>query len=119
MLLPIIYINIFLEGGYRAFMPKRGMIRGINRQIIEVCDTGNQYFERALLFVKPEYAGVDHRMLKAQAQNLVRGYVPPYKRPRGYKQRSQRGQGRLLTVLCLLIAGVTAGAVIVSLTGVS
>ena len=86
------------------------MIRGINRQIIEVCDTGNQYFERALLFVKPEYAGVDHKMLKAQAQNLIRGYVPPYKRLRKYKQSA----GKWLVILCLLIAGMVVGAVIIS-----
>ena len=29
------------------------MIKGVNRQIIEVMDTGNQYFERALLVVRP------------------------------------------------------------------
>lgn len=31
------------------------MIKGVNRQIIEVMDTGNQYFERALLVVRPGY----------------------------------------------------------------
>ena len=29
------------------------MIKGVNRQIIEVLDTGNEYFERALLVVRP------------------------------------------------------------------
>lgn len=29
------------------------MIKGVNRQIIEVMDTGNPYFERALLVVRP------------------------------------------------------------------
>ena len=29
------------------------MLRGVNRQIIEVNDIENPYFERAILFVKP------------------------------------------------------------------
>jgi len=85
------------------------MIRGINRQIIEVCDTGNRYFERALLFVKPEYASIDDKMLKAQAHNLIRGYVPPYKRTRGYG----KSQGKWPMFLSLLLAGAAAGVAVV------
>ena len=35
------------------------MIKGVNRQIIEVMDTGNQYFERALLVVRPGYTDTE------------------------------------------------------------
>ena len=31
------------------------MIRGINKQIIEVLDTGNTYYEKAYLIIKPEF----------------------------------------------------------------
>ena len=30
------------------------MIKGINRQVVEVKDTGNECFERILFFVRPE-----------------------------------------------------------------
>ena len=35
------------------------MIRGINRQIIEVSDTDSDYFERALFFVSPDYCDAE------------------------------------------------------------
>lgn len=35
------------------------MIKGVNRQIIEVMDTGNPYFERALLVVRPGYTDTE------------------------------------------------------------
>lgn len=47
------------------------MIKGVNRQIIEVTETGNEYFERALLVVRPGFADVAQGRLHEEAQNLV------------------------------------------------
>ena len=33
------------------------MIKGINKQVLEVLEPSNDYFEKALFFVKPEYSG--------------------------------------------------------------
>ena len=47
------------------------MIKGINRQVIEIMDTGNLYYERALLVVRPEFAStienitINHQMVTA------------------------------------------------------
>ncbi len=43
------------------------MIRGVNRQIIEVNDTQNEYFERAIFFVRPECSDENQRKLHSQA----------------------------------------------------
>lgn len=43
------------------------MIRGVNRQIIEVNDTQNEYFERAIFFVRPECSDESQRKLHSQA----------------------------------------------------
>ena len=32
------------------------MIKGVNRQVIEITQTKCEYFEKVLFFVKPEYA---------------------------------------------------------------
>ncbi|MBE6827174.1 MAG: hypothetical protein E7514_00995 [Ruminococcaceae bacterium] len=40
------------------------MIKGINKQVIEIHDTGSEYFERAILFVKPEYATLGEKKLR-------------------------------------------------------
>ena len=48
------------------------MIKGVNRQIIEVTDTGNEYFERALLVVRPRFADSSPGRLHDEAQRFVR-----------------------------------------------
>lgn len=47
------------------------MVKGVNRQIIEINDTGNQYFERVLLFVAPGRSDVPESELQAQARHYV------------------------------------------------
>ena len=48
------------------------MIKGVNRQIIEVTDTGNEFFERALLVVRPSFSDTDMGRLHEEAQRMVR-----------------------------------------------
>ena len=43
------------------------MIRGVNRQIIEVNDTENRYFERAILFVRSDCGEATEHKLHSQA----------------------------------------------------
>ena len=47
------------------------MIRGINRSIIEVVETGSVYYERALLVIKPEFASAQHELLEREAKRLL------------------------------------------------
>ncbi len=47
------------------------MIKGINRQMIEIVDTGNPYFERALLVVQPGISRTDSEQLHREAQHLL------------------------------------------------
>ncbi len=53
------------------------MIKGINRQIIEITNTDNIYYERAFLVVRPEYKSADYHLLKRQAEELVSGFSAP------------------------------------------
>lgn len=47
------------------------MIKGISHQIIEVTDTQNRYYERALLILRPEYASVSREILEKEAKKLL------------------------------------------------
>lgn len=47
------------------------MLRGVNKQIIEVKDTGSRYFERALLFVRPEFSEMRPGQLEAEANKFL------------------------------------------------
>ena len=47
------------------------MIKGINRQVIEVLDAGNIYYERALLVVRPEFAAAQREVLEKEARHML------------------------------------------------
>lgn len=47
------------------------MIKGINKQIVEVCETDNDYFEKAVFFVNPKYAGFDQKKLAVSAKKII------------------------------------------------
>ena len=40
------------------------MIKGVNRQVIEITQTKCEYFEKVLFFVKPEYAATSEGTLR-------------------------------------------------------
>ena len=47
------------------------MIKGVNRQMIEVTETGNPYFERALLVVRPTCSECEDELLREEAHRLL------------------------------------------------
>ncbi|MEE0858137.1 MAG: hypothetical protein U0M12_01550 [Acutalibacteraceae bacterium] len=53
------------------------MIKGINRTMIEVTDTGNVYYERALLVLRPEYANVQRGLLEKEAKKMLVSMTAP------------------------------------------
>ena len=47
------------------------MIKGINKQILEVTNTDNPYFERVIFFVRPQSAKTDEQLLKKEAEKIA------------------------------------------------
>lgn len=47
------------------------MLRGINRRIIEINKTDNEFFEKAILFVRPDKFDYSHQKLSAQAESYL------------------------------------------------
>ena len=60
------------------------MIKGVNRQVVEVSDTGSEYFERILFIVKPEYATVSEGKVRERVEQIAQsaGAPPPTKSKR-------------------------------------
>lgn len=77
------------------------MIRGISRQIIEVKETDNIYYESAYLVVKPEFSSAERAVLEREALKLLRSMDAPT----GIKQRFPR-----LTPWLRLLGPATLGA---------
>lgn len=57
------------------------MIRGVSRGVVEVSDLQDQYFERAVLYVRPGLSGGESSALlshsAALVERLTKGHLPP------------------------------------------
>ena len=53
------------------------MLKGVNRQVIEISETGSRYFERAILIVRPEFFGEQAELLHSDARRVVTAYGRP------------------------------------------
>ena len=82
------------------------MIKGVNRQVVEVRETRCDYFEKIIFFVKPEYASLSEGKIRERA-SLIAGDTPL---PPPTKTPDNRVTGILkilLSSLCGLAAGLT------------
>lgn len=93
------------------------MIRGVNRYTIEVSRTGSPYFERAICFVRPEFASCDkvdlHRAAKQMLGKLdgkVEVEVVAESSPSSGQQRTAE-QKRYLGWLPYAITGAFSAAI--------
>ena len=50
------------------------MLRGTNRSIIEINETENKYFEKILIFVKPEFGSLPPERLTREANKMIGGF---------------------------------------------
>ena len=79
------------------------MIKGVNRQVVEVQETDCDYFERILFFVKPEYASLSEGKIRERASLIAgkAGAAPPTKLRRRFAADCLKIGGALLAG-CLL-----------------
>lgn len=78
-------------------------MRGVNKLIVEIKDTENEYFDRAILFVKPDKAITAQSELDQSARKLlsaVRNGTP------------DRKKKRLWIPVCIVLGAVAAAAVL-------
>lgn len=82
------------------------MIKGVNRQMVEVKETGSEYFERILFIVKPEYANMQENKLREQVDAITSsaGSPPPTKRKKSgllsfAKMSAAAGAGAAITAI--------------------
>ena len=53
------------------------MIKGVSKQIIEISQTDNPFFERAVFFVRREHIGNSEKRLTNEARRLVSAAKSP------------------------------------------
>lgn len=87
------------------------MVKGVNKTIIEINDTGNKMFEKVILYVTPKYGNMSNKKLLSEAEQLIDKYSPYDSRP--IVNRASRTNKRAL--IMLLFAGILAAAAVVCL----
>lgn len=86
------------------------MVKGVNRQVLEIHETGCEYFEKALFFVRPEYSAESESKLKGNALKSIKNSVGvPKTRKQKIKSKAffiaelltSAGVGAIVTMLFL------------------
>lgn len=62
------------------------MIKGVNKQILEVTNPESPYFEKIIFFVKPESQKLPEQSLKKEAEKISRDAKRPPKQKKTVKQ---------------------------------
>lgn len=88
---------------------KSGMVKGVNKQIVEIINTENEYFDKAILFVNPEKLESERSELRKQADLFVNAYV--CKKGKNVRRTS----GNVLSNLLKVGGGAIGGALISAL----
>jgi len=90
------------------------MIRGVNKQVVDVTEPDSAYFERVLFFVKPEFSGLGEGALRSKAEALLRtlagGRVAAARKP-----RRARWKGAAGLALAALLGAALASTVLLAL----
>ena len=75
------------------------MIKGVNHTIIEVSNPCNQYFERALLFIRPQAEQIKNQELQREADLFVNIMgKPPHNNP--LLLQKQRKNRKIFIYIC-------------------
>ena len=86
------------------------MIKGVNKQVLEINETQNSFFEKAIFFVKPEYSGMAEGRLRESAKKELEDSCCP---PAQKRFRTVRIKSALGYALCF-IAGIAAGMILLN-----
>ncbi len=87
------------------------MLKGVNKQVLEIAETGNGFFEKAIFFVKPEYSGMSEGRLRESARKeMENAGKPPLSR--GYTSEKRK---IILTLCGCFVVGVITGVILSSL----
>ncbi len=83
------------------------MLKGVNRQVVEVSHPESAYFERVLFFVKPEAMTVNETRLKDSANALISQAVRP---PCEKKRNKKSGLMQFLKLTAAAAGGAAVSA---------
>lgn len=48
------------------------MVKGVNKSVIEITDTGSKFFNKVILFVSPEYSNKSDKVIAGEAGEFIK-----------------------------------------------
>ncbi len=85
------------------------MLKGVNRQVVEIPQPDSIYFERVIFFVKPEFSEISELRIRSSADELIKNASPP---PR---EKSASGRGEKLRFFLKFSIAALSGAAVTAL----
>lgn len=74
------------------------MIKGVNHRVVEVSDTGSEYFEKIMFFVSPDYASLSESKIREKAGTIAKGASAP---PHNKRRRKSLTEILVISFVCL------------------
>lgn len=78
------------------------MVKGVNKTVIEVNNTGSKLFEKIVFYVTPEYGNLSAKQLRRAASSFSFNYEAPANSKTLRKRYKQKRQKRI--ILCSVLA---------------
>ena len=78
------------------------MLKGVNKRVVEIICTDNEYFEKAVLYVKADKPDISSARLEAEAREFMEG-IAPRRRPEAVPLWLKISLAAALTVLAVLL----------------
>lgn len=89
------------------------MLKGVNKQVLEINETQNGFFEKAIFFVKPEYSGMGEGRLRESARKEIENAGKPPVRSYRYKNDKIKNVVKITTVFLLgVIIGISSATLL-------
>lgn len=88
-------------------------MRGVNKRVVEVTNTGNDYIERAILFVRGDKLGTDADVLDYQVRLYLRELgAAPKEKEKGRRRRKFPRHRRLWLAVRLCAAAISGAGLV-------
>lgn len=84
------------------------MLKGVNRQVVEIPQPESAYFEKVIFFVKPEFAYLGEQKIRSSADDMIKRACPPPREKSDKRRRNKFGNYLKFSLAALSGAAVTA-----------
>ena len=89
------------------------MVKGVNKTVIEVNETGSKVFEKIVLYVSPKYGNLSAKELRYAANNLEINYDGVLDRYHSVRKRWRNRRLVLVGAIALSVVAVAAAIAII------